>query len=152
MRYLIFKKYITNEEITSRMKYIYDIFHVYTFVDNKNSNRDMIVLNSIPRKELDILFIIGHDEKVNSYVVNNIDTIYEKNIIAVTCNTKKIKKMSSSNGKKIYLPNNENIINCFCGKNKGFDFDITDEEVMLYRNKNINFKKMLSNTFKIWEK
>ena len=47
--------------------------------------------------------------------------------------------------KNIYLPSNSAKLNYSDGREFGFDFDITDEEIMLYRNKKENIFTMLNN-------
>ena len=130
MRYLICKNNISNEEVTARIKYIYDIFHVYTLKSSKESNKEITVLKSVPDNQPDILMLIGHDPITNNYIIKNINKIPEKNIVVLSCNTKKIRKS----------------IKKLKNKNK-FEFDITDEEVILYRNRKENIEKMILKAF-----
>ena len=146
MRYLICKNNVSNEEVIARIEYIYELFHIYTLKDNKNSNKDITILNSIPSHQPNILMIIGHDPITNNYIIQNIDTLPEKDIIIISCNTKKIKKLKNIHDKNIYLPSNSTKVNYCKGKEIGFDFDITDEEVMLYRNRTEDIYTMLNNS------
>lgn len=147
MRYIICKNDISSREVSARMEYIYGLFHIYTLKDNINSCENTIVLKSIPNNQPDILMLVGHDPITNNYIIQNIDSISEKNIIIISCNTKKIRQLSNIKNKNIYVPNNPSKINYYNGKEFGFQFDITDEEIMLYRNKNENLDNMLKNTF-----
>ena len=99
MRYLICKKDVSNQEINARMKYIYDLFHIYTFKDSKNSDENITVLVSIPTNELDVLMLVGHDPITNNYIINNIDYIPENNIIVISCNTGKIRNLKDIRNK-----------------------------------------------------
>ncbi len=146
MRYLICKNNVSYEEVIARIEYIYELFHIYTLKDNKNSNKDITILNSIPSHQPNILMIIGHDPITNNYIIQNIDTLPEKDIIIISCNTKKIKQLKNIHDKNIYLPSNSTKVNYCKGKEIGFDFDITDEEIMLYRNRNEDIYTMLNNS------
>ncbi len=146
MRYLICKNNVSNEEVIARIEYIYELFHIYTLKDNKNSDRDITVLNSIPTHQPNILMIIGHDPLTSNYIIQNIVTLPEKDIIIISCNTKKIKQLKNIHDKNIYLPNNSTKVNYCKGKEIGFGFDITDEEIMLYRNRKEDIYTMLDNS------
>lgn len=144
MRYLICKKDVSNQEINARMKYIYDLFHIYTFKDSKNSDENITVLVSIPTNELDVLMLVGHDPITNNYIINNIDYIPENNIIVISCNTGKIRNLKDIRDKKIFLPKKTEKIDYYDGAEIGFEFDITDEENILYRNRNMEFYTMIT--------
>ena len=151
MRYLICKNNISDKEIIARIEYIYEIFHIYTLKDNKNSSKNITVLNSIPNHQPDILMIVGHDPITNNYIIQNINTLPEKNIIIISCNTKRIKQIKNTYDKDIYLPSNYAKVNYSDGREFGFDFDITDEEIMLYRNKKEDIYTMLNNALERME-
>lgn len=143
MRYLIFKNNVSNEEINARMQYIYDIFHVYTFKDSQNSNSTMTVLVSIPKNEIDVLMIIGHAPWTNNYIMENIGNISESNIIVISCNTGIIRNLRNFYNKKVFLPKMKGKIDYYDGKEIGFEFDITDEENMLYKNRKMELYAMI---------
>lgn len=145
MRCLICKESVATPEIAERIKYIYEVFHIYTFKESDRNN--YIMLSSIPRGQLDLLLIIGHDPYTNNYVIDNLKKIKEKNIIVISCNTQRIRNLKDWNDKYIYLPKQRNKINCYDGQDIGFEFDITDEEVMLYRNRRKNLIDMLDSVF-----
>ena len=144
MRYLICKKDVSNQEINARMKYIYDLFHIYTFKDSKNSDENITVLVSIPTNELDVLMLVGHDPITNNYIINNKDCIPENNIIVISCNTGKIRNLKDIRDKKIFLPKKTEKIDYYDGAEIGFEFDITDEENILYGNRNMEFYTMIT--------
>lgn len=148
MRYLICKNNISNEEIVARIKYIYDVFHIYTLKSNKNYNEKIVALSSIPKNQPDILMIVGHDPITNEYIIENIDKIPEKNIIILSCNTSKIRELRKNiKDKNIYLPKNSGKIKYFDGKEVKFGFDVTNEEIILYRNRKVKLEKMILKAF-----
>lgn len=151
MRYLICKRNVSNQEIIARMKYIYDLFHIYTFKNSKNSNENIIELDSIPTNQLDIMMLVGHDPITNNYFINNIDNILENNIIVISCNTRKIRNLKNTKNKKIFLPKKTGKIDYYDGAEIGFDFDITDEENILYRNRKMEFYAMITSALERME-
>ena len=147
MKYLITKSNVSNAEIEERMKYIYDLFHIYTLVDTVNSNKDITILTTIPEKAVDLFMIVGHDRRTDEYLRANYKSIKEKNIVIIACNTSRFSSLKLLKNKNVFIPKNGGIIDFYDGKNYGFNFNITDEEVILYRNRNEHIEIMLSNTF-----
>lgn len=147
MKYLIVKNNLTNEEIIGRKDYIYNLFQIYTFKDNINSTLDTTLLKSVPENAINLFMIVGHDRSTDEYIKNHYKEIVEDNIVIISCNTSKFKNLNLLKNKNVYLPKNGKIIDFYDGKNYGFDFYITDDEIMLYRNKNKNLEKMLNDTF-----
>ena len=147
MKYLITKSNVSNAEIEERMKYIYDLFHIYTLVDTVNSNKDITILITIPENAVDLFMIVGHDERTDEYLRANYKSIKEKNIVIIACNTSRFSSLGLLKNKNVFVPKNGGIINFYDGINYGFNFNITDEEIILYRNKNKDIEVMLENTF-----
>lgn len=153
MRYLICKNNLSKEEISARIKYIHEVFHVYTLKDNQNSVKNIITLNSIPRNKPDLLMLVGHDPITINYIIKNINKIPEKNIIVLSCNTNKImEKLKNIKDKNIYLPKNSGEIKYFEGKEIQFEFDVTDEEIILYRNRKEKLEEKILKAFERLEK
>lgn len=148
MKYIITKSNVSNAEVKARMEYIYDLFHIYTLVDTVNSNKDITILKTIPENAIDLFMIIGHDSKTDEYIRVNYKKIKENNIVIIACNTARFSSLKLLKDKNIFIPKNDGIIDFYSGANYGFDFNITDEEVILYRNKNEKMEIMLNNTFK----
>lgn len=148
MRYLICKNNIQHEEIKERQKYIYDVFHIYTFVDTKNSSKKVIVLKSMPYTSIDLFFVIGHDKSTDEYLKENYKKIQEKNILIISCNTKYFSSIKLLTNKNVYIPREENIVNTYSGNDYGFRFDITDEEIRIYRNRNKELEEILNKIFR----
>ena len=68
----------------------------------------------------------------------------ENNIIVISCNTGKIRNLKDIRNKKIFLPKKTGKIDYYDGAEIGFDFDITDEENILYRSRKIDFYTMIT--------
>lgn len=147
MKYLITKSNISSKEIKARMEYIYDLFHIYTLIDTVNSNKDITILITIPENAVDLFMIIGHDRRTDEYLRNNYKRIKENNIVVIACNTLRFSSLKLLKNKNVFIPKNGKLIDFYDGTNYGFDFDITDEEIILYRNRNEKFENMLNNTF-----
>ena len=126
MRY--FYKKSNMESIHVRKKYLYDIFHLWFIAYDHG---DYIELVSIPNDSVDICIIIGHNFEVNYILESNI--IKENNIAIVTCNFGL--SLNSLKGKNIFLSFTDNDTNyCYYvnGQDYGFDFNITQSEIVLY--------------------
>lgn len=131
MRYLFMK----SEENTkkARMEYLFDIFNLYTL---SKEDENFIILDGFPFTFIDVFFIIGHEKLVCEYLETNIEDIPEMNIVAITCNSKLLKKFKDR-GKRIFVSKNKDgITKTYDGKRWGFEFDITDSELDFYNNKN----------------
>ncbi|MDO4282253.1 MAG: hypothetical protein Q4D02_01335 [Clostridia bacterium] len=147
MKYIITKSNVSNAEIKARMEYIYDSFHIYTLVDSVNSNKDITILNTIPEDAIDLFMIVGHDRRTDEYIRANYKKIKENNIVIISCNTPRFSSLKLLKDKNVFLPKNGGIIDFYDGENYGFSFNITDEEIILYRNRNEKMEIMLKNTF-----
>lgn len=147
MKYIVTKRDVSNAEIEARMKYIYDLFHIYTLVDTVNSDKDITILTTIPENAVDLFMIVGHDRRTNEYLRANYKNIKEKNIVIIACNTSRFSSLKLLKNKNVFIPKNGGIIDFYDGINYGFNFNITDEEIILYRNKNQDIEIMLGNTF-----
>ncbi len=147
MKYIVTKRDVSNAEIEARMKYIYDLFHIYTLVDTVNSDKDITILTTIPENAVDLFMIVGHDRRTDEYLRANYKNIKEKNIVIIACNTSRFSSLKLLKNKNVFIPKNGGIIDFYDGINYGFNFNITDEEIILYRNKNQDIEIMLGNTF-----
>ena len=81
MRYLISNSFVSTT--TARQKYIFDSMHLWTKI--YPAENGFVTLESIPTCSLDVLFIVGHDSEVENYLKKQLSTIYEKNIVIITC-------------------------------------------------------------------
>ena len=149
MRYILIKDSVSNEEINERIKYIYDVFHIYTYVDRDYSSNGLITIKEFPSNFLNLLVIVGHFPNTIIYLLNNIKTIKEKNILLLTCYTDlfDLKKVSKKYNKTIFVSKSSDEVNYYNGCKYGFNFDITHEEILMYRYKNEEFYNSLNNVF-----
>lgn len=147
MRYIILKQNVSKEELYERMKYIHDVFNVYTIVDMANSNDNIKILKSIPEDTLDLLFIIGHNLSTDEYLMQHHKQIKENNIVVIACNTSKFLSFKFLKKKNIYVPNCKDIVLFHVGTRYGFEFDVTDEEILLYRNRKEKLEYLLEQSF-----
>lgn len=147
MKFLIAESSISQEELSERRKYIYDVFHIYTFVDSVSSTKDITILKSMPINEIDLLIIVGHDRSTDEYLIKNYNKLKEKNIAIIACNTKYFKSFKYLSDYNVFVPKNGGILEKHNGELYGFKFNITDEEIMLYRKRNISLEDMLNSVF-----
>lgn len=146
MKYLIQQEF--SKEIPAREQYIYDVFHLWIIpfrIENK-----FIFLNSIPSHALDnFLFIIGHNYDVAYFLKSH--NIREDIIVAITCDGTVNFSKKYLPHKKLFLPfqNNNNCAALLNGSLYGFDFDLTESELLLYNNNHIpNINERIENAFK----
>ncbi len=148
MTYLICKNNITEQEIDSRRKYIYDVFHIYTFVDTKNSDENVIVLKSMPYTAIDLFLIIGHNNTTNKFLEMHYKEIKEKNVLIISCYTKHFSSIKLLKDKSVYTPIDGEETKTYLGEDYGFDFEITFEEIRLYRNRKLDLEELLNKIFR----
>lgn len=129
MRYFIHKNFIN--ELNSRQNYLYETLSIWCIPFKYN--KDFIVLNSIPKNCLDVCFLVGHNYDIKNFILNN--DIYEKNIVAITCDGKANFNKLNLRRKKLYLSHQDsnNLAPLFRGKEYGFDFNLTESEILFYR-------------------
>lgn len=148
MTYLICKNDIKKQEVEERRKYIYDVFHIYTFVDTKSSNENLIVLRSMPSTEIDLFLIIGHNKATDNYLNEHYKEIRENNVLIIACCTKYFSSIRLLKNKKVYTSKNGEIIKTYFGEDYGFKFDITDEEILLYRKRKMSSEQLVDKIFR----
>ena len=127
MRYLLHESQA--QEICGRQEYLYDIFQLYFLPKEKEAG--FIPLVPLGSDNLNILFITGHMNQVNSYMDRCIDTIPEKIIVVTTCFASRL--IFYRKTKKFFIPRGQSDF-CYIRKGTpyGFSFDITDAELDLY--------------------
>lgn len=147
MKYLILKNKVSKEEVKARIQYIWEVFHIFAYIDHNNSTKTGIVLKTIPEAALDLFVIVGHSPNTNIFINNEISMIREKNIVVISCNTKTMEILSKIYKKNLYLPSSCYEVDIYHGENFGFDFKITKEEILMYRNKDKTYKEMLDGCY-----
>lgn len=144
MRYLLENTF--KEELISRQNYLYEVFHLWFIPFSYTPN--FIELVSIPSTIFNACFIVGHNQKVKTLLKRNYFS--EKLLIAITCDGK-------ANFKKLILPNHKlyiahqntsNYAHLLKGNEYGFEFDLTESEILLYNSSpRLSFKERISSCF-----
>ena len=146
MRYLIQASF--KSEVPGRKKYLYKIFKLW-FLPTEEKN-GFITFTSIPASCYpNILFIVGHNYNVYDYLVRN--TVAETTIVAITCVGSYFYKELNISDKAIYVPfqNQYNLVDLLSGQEFGFDFNLTESEILLYNSpNNLSIEERLAKTFR----
>lgn len=128
MRYFIQKKFIS--ELIPRKDFLYDTLSIWTFACEYDSN--FIVLKSMPLDAIDACFLLGHNFIIKDFIKSN--DIYEKEIVAITCDGGANFSNFKLKNKNLYLPHQDskNLAPLLKGTLYGFDFDLTESEILFY--------------------
>ena len=125
MKYIILNSKISENEISSRKKYIEKVTRAY-FLLNKTT--EGIELVSFPSTLFDCVIIVGHNGDVKHYI--NTHQINEKNIVLVTCGISNIDEIMKD--KNIYVSfDEEGKTRKYDGKQYNLNFEVTKEELLL---------------------
>lgn len=147
MQYLLQKDF--QSEVPARKKYLYKIFNLWFTLTGESDN--FIIYTSIPSScYSDLLFIVGHNYPVLYYLLKN--DIIEKTIVAITCDGGCNFNTIKMHNKVIYLSfqNKRNFTDLLSGEEFGFDFDLTESELLLYNSPHyISVKEKLSKSFQL---
>lgn len=147
MRYLI--PYSMSNEMLARKKYLFDSLHLWTKLIPYNE--EFLCLEGFPIQELDIFFILGHNYKLKKFLTNNLRDIYENTIVAITCDGTVGISSINVHGKNLYIPYQDKLNNLaylLNGSEYGFDFDLTESEIIFYNTKkNPNIINRLNSSF-----
>lgn len=143
MRYLLDHR--LRNELADRQRFLYDVFHIYTFV---TSHKDYLELVSVPKEEINICFVVGHNTFAKKILQQ--EKFEEKNIVTITCQANvEISKLPLP-GHNLFIAklNEAGCVRLCSGKDFGFDFDITESEIMLYRlSSSCSIKEQLEESF-----
>lgn len=129
MRYLIQPCFI--KELSARKKYLYASLKLWFFKAATTDNS--VCLKSFPDTcYKDWMVIVGHNYYVREYLTSH--NITESNIVAITCDGGCNFKQMRIPGKKLFIPiqNSENLVEILSGSEFGFDFDLTESELLFY--------------------
>ena len=141
MRCVIQRRFYT----PGRNKYFYKIAKL--FMLQKKSMGETIELVSVPDNAIDVMFVIGHNTEMCNYLSDNWKSISEKTIVVISCMPSMFKRFCNR-GKQIFVTTNKDgLVHYYEGEQYGFDFQITDAELNLYNNTEIDFNKKLENVF-----
>ena len=142
IEFVILKRQFWEEEIRSRIHYCNSVFRLYfTYQVNQN----FIKINSFPNTETKYLFVIGHNNSICNYLLSREEEV--KNVVIISC---KIPTIFTNNfrAKRIYASKREGNRNYYYnGKEWGFDFDITEDELDLFNNRSRNIQEKIEAVF-----
>ena len=111
-------------------------------------NYQFIQVVSIPTNCLDILFIVGHNIFVKNYLESY--KITENRIVAITCDGSIHFSSLKLPNKILYIPfqNEQNYADLIKGTLYGFNFDLTESEIIFYNTDKCNdFIQRLETSF-----
>lgn len=130
MRYLLQKSFIS--EIPARQQYLYDTMHLWVLP--KESTDDSFIILEGLASTLDICFIVGHNFFVKKLLEST--SIPEHTIVAITCDGQVNFKNLKLNNKELYISRQDHrkLSPLYRGKEYGFDFDLTESEILFYSN------------------
>lgn len=134
MRYLIPRS--MSNEMLARKQYLFESVHLWTKLISYNE--EYLCLEGFPVQELDIFFIVGHNYRLKNFFINNLSEIYENTIVAITCDGKIGFSKININRKNLYIPHQNkvnNLASLLKGSEYGFDFDLTESEIMFFNSK-----------------
>lgn len=143
MRYLIAES--QSQEISARCEYLYDIFGLYFIQQNKIDG--FIPLVPIGTAEPSVLFIIGHQNQVMSFLKQNISKLNEKTLVMVTCMASSFKPFHKFNKRMYFSTANKELSYRYTGSDYGFKFDITKSELDFYNSPKKDILERLDDTF-----
>ena len=144
MRYFIQRCF--SNELSARRQYIDKSLHLWCSPATSIGGFEQLV--SIPPAALDVLFIIGHNVSVSHFLHSQ--NIPEKTIVVITCGGTIDFSWLNSLNKTIYFPkqNNSGYAELLNGNMFGFDFDLTESEILLYNTRrNPDFYERLDACF-----
>ena len=120
------------ESLAGRMSYFNKALNLWVIPNDRVGT--FTVLGSIPSNCLDLCFIIGHNGEITALLKNN--EIKEKVVVIITCDLKTDFSKLFSRNQEIYIANQkEYVAELFSGAEFGFDFDLTESEVIFYNNR-----------------
>ena len=132
-------------ETPSRKEYFYDVFHEYFVKIPSQGPYEEYV--SFPFGKCEYLFIFGHNNQTIKYFKTHKD-IQAQYFIIISCFPEEfIQKFPKL--KNVYFSKTDDSgYTCTrYGKAYGFDFDITDSELMFYTDGDTNILERLNHTF-----
>ena len=118
--------------VSSRIKYFMETIHLWTIPFSLENG--LIELRSIPSSCEDICFIIGHQNELKKYLEKNKPT--ESIVVLITCADRNNFATQYLHGKEVYISyQTKGYCDTYDGKVYGFDFDITESELIFYNNR-----------------
>ena len=137
-------------EIPARTKYLYHVFQLYFIMHEVTDG--FVPLVPIGTAEPSVLFIIGHQDKVNQYVRGHLPEIYEKHIVMITCSLRSNPEWVLPNrlgNKALYISRANKSGSChyYDGSDYNLDFNVTASELDLYNSHESDLMKRIQSCF-----
>lgn len=142
----------SNEDISGRKNYIYNTFPEIYRIETIDYE-DRIELECYSLSKLNIIVLIGHNKSVNKFIFSNSSNIVCDTLIIISCYMKnmdlhRLKKVKRIFGSKTTNDETQKIK----GQDFGFNFNITDSELMLYNLKKRPLEDRLKLSFDYLDK
>lgn len=153
LRYIIFKDGPNlKKDINYRKLYIYDTFSSVYRIEEKEYE-DRIELECFSICKMDIIIIIGHYYSVDRYISKNASSLECETLIIISCFVNRMDLNKLKKVKKIYVSKSKNgETERYIGRDYGFNFKITDSELMLYNTKKMELQERIKKSFDYMEK
>lgn len=153
MLYILFKDSSNKrEDIEPRKSYIYDTFPGIYRIEEKEYD-DRIELECYSILKIDIIILIGHYNSVNRYILINAKYIECDTLLIISCFIDKMKLNKLKRVKRIYASKSKNgETERYIGNDYGFNFKITDSELILYNTRKIEINERVKRAFDYVEK
>lgn len=153
MLYILFKDSSNKrEDIEPRKSYIYDTFPGIYRIEEKEYD-DRIELECYSILKIDIIILIGHYNFVNRYILINAKYIECDTLLIISCFIDKMKLNKLKRVKRIYASKSKNgETEQYIGNDYGFNFKITDSELILYNTRKIEINERVKRAFDYVEK
>lgn len=131
IRYVIQSSFAN--EIAARLEYIYECTNLWMLPQSRNQG--FIEYGSLPLETLNVFFIIGHNLAIKNYFKTH--SIFEKNIVAITCNGTADFYHFYLKRKRFFLAK-QNLLGyapLYIGSEYDFHFNLTESEILFYNSK-----------------
>lgn len=153
LRYILCKDSSNSkEDIIGRKNYIYDTFPEIFRIEVIDYE-DRIELECYSLSKINIVVLIGHNTSVSKFIYANSNSIVCDTLIIISCymkdmNLHKLKKVKRIFASKTTKDETQRIK----GQDFGFNFNITDSELMLYNLKKLSLNNRLKLAFDYLDK
>ena len=146
MRYLLAKN--QEYELSARMKYLYDIFHLF-FTIEKSPEDPFITLRPVGSDDISILFLVGHNYTVCQYLSSCGKYISEEMVVLITCYSSELFLRVLPKRKQVFATNpaGSRLTHLLNGSEFNMGFFISKPELMFYNSNITDFYRRTSESF-----
>lgn len=140
------------KDIEARKSYIYDTFPgMYRIEESEYDDRVELECYSILK--VDIIILIGYYSSVNRYILTNAKYIKCDTLLIISCFIDKMKFNKLKKVKRVYVSKSINgETERYIGNDYGFNFKITDSELILYNTRKYEMNERIKKAFNYVEK